>query len=174
MVYLFLFITLFAGKSIAQAEVKLPLVVLKGDSGELAGGGEWSSSSLTGKVNLILYIDPDKQNEIKKLVAKLDSINYSHDVLNITFILNTAATIIPDFIIRSRIKKRAEKVPNTNYVLDFKKILVEKWNLNDNAANVLLTDTKGNVIEHHNGKMDERNIKYFIDKINQLIKKGEI
>jgi predicted transcriptional regulator len=171
---LMLLIVSFSGRSIAQAGTQLPLVVLNGEDGESAGGGEWSSSSLNGRVSLILYVDPDKQGDVKELVSKLDSINYSKDKLNITFILNTAATIIPNFIIRNRLKKRAEEVPNTHYVLDFKKVLVKDWNLTDDDANVILIDADGNIVEQHKGEISKRIIREIVKKINMLIKKGEV
>lgn len=173
---LLLLLTLFAfsfaqDKAIAD---DLPLLKLSGEKGGLCGGKEWKSSSLKDKVNLLLYVDPDKQSWIKPLVAKLDSIHYSPDSLGITFILNTDATIIPDFIIRNRVREKAKKASSIAYVLDRNKLLVKKWNLIDDNVNVLLLDASGKIIQKHYGQMTKEYINQFITKINQSIKKGDL
>ncbi len=173
---LLLLLTLFAfsfaqDKAIADG---LPLLKLSGEKGGLCGGKEWKSSSLKNKVNLLLYVDPDKQSWIKPLVTKLDSLHYSPDSLGITFILNTDATIIPDFIIRSRVREKAKVSSDIAYVLDRTKMLVRKWKLKDDNVNVLLLDKSGNLIQEHHGEMTQVFINQFITKINQSIKQGEI
>jgi len=152
---------------------RFPAIVLDGDNGGMADGSKWESISLKNKVNLILYVDPDKQKEIKPLAVKLDSLNYSSDSLNMTFILNTSATIIPNFIIRNRVKKKAKSSDNIIYVLDEEKILVKEWNLIDNDINVLLMDTSGKILVNHHGKMTKEFINGFINQIENLINKGE-
>jgi len=152
----------------------LPVVILSGDNGGLTTGEDWQSSSLDNKISLILYVDPDKKGDAEPLVRKLDSLNYSPDTLNITFILNTAATIIPDFIIHKMIKKKAKKSDTITYVLDEKKVLVKKWNLADNEINILLLDTDGNILEKHQGNMTTQYLNQFINKINNLINKGDV
>ncbi len=154
-----------------QAQTILPTISLSSDDGGLTNGGEWQSSSLKDKVNLLLYVDPDKHSDVKLLVAKLDSINYSPDSLGITFIVNTGATIIPNFIIRNRMKKRAESSPNITYVLDQKKVLVKNWDLIDDNLNILLIDASGKITEKHHGKMTEKFINQFLNNIDNLIKK---
>jgi len=151
-----------------------PPVTLHGDNGGLCGGKEWKSSSLKDKVNLVLYVDPDKQEWAKPLVMKMDSLNHSPDSLGVTFILNTGATLIPDFIIRNRVKAKAETATNITYVLDRKKLLVSKWNLADDDINVLLMDASGRIIQRHHGEMTGKFINQFIEKIDESIKKGEL
>ena len=152
---------------------ELPLLTLRGEKGGLADGGEWLSSTLKDKVNLLLYVDPDKQSRVKALVTKLDSIQYSPDLLGLTFILNTEATIIPDFILANRVKKRAKEMKHINYVLDRDKVLVREWNLVDNDVNILLLDNKGIIVEKISGKISTEMAEEIIQKINQLINKGE-
>ena len=162
---------LMAGKS--NAEV-LPAVNLSGENGGLCGGSEWKSSSLKGKVNLLLYVDPDKQSWVKPLVTKLDSVRFVPDSLGITFVLNTDATIIPDFLIRNRLQKKAQASPDIVYVLDRTKMLVRKWKLKDDNINVLLLDASGNIIQKHYGQISQEFINQFINKINQSIKQGDL
>ena len=167
---------ILAGYMFAESKAPLdvfPPLTLKGDDGGLCGGKEWKSSSLKDKVNLVIYVDPDKQDWVKPLVVKLDSINYSPDSLGVTFILNTEATIIPDFIIRNRVQDKAKTSPNITYVLDQEKVLVRKWNLVDNDINVLLMNASGKIIRKHNGKMTRKFINQFIKKIDESIKEGD-
>jgi len=162
----------FCFSALKSAAAVLPVVVLSGDKGGLTNGAEWHSSSLKDKINLILYVDPDKKGDAEPLVHKLDSLNYSPDTLNITFILNTAATIIPNFIIHKMIKKKAKKSDTITYVLDERKVLVKKWNLADNEINILLLDADGNILEKHQGNMTTQYLNQFINKIDNLINKG--
>ena len=157
----------------ANADV-LPTIILNGDNGGLCGGKEWKSSSLQDKVNLVLYVDPDRQSWAKPLVTKLDSLKYSPDSLGITFILNTDATIIPDFIIRNRVRAKAKTSTNMTYVLDRKKMLVRKWNLADDDINVLLMDASGEVVQQHHGEMTGDFITQLLNKIEDSINKGEL
>jgi len=151
-----------------------PPLTLKGENGGLCGGKEWNSKVLKDKVNLVLYVDPDKQDWVKPLVMKLDSINYSPDSLGVTFILNTDATIIPDFIIRNRVQEKAKTSTNIAYVLDRKKLLVRQWNLKDDNINILLLDSSGKIIQKHHGQMTRKFINQFITKIDQSIKQGDL
>ena len=151
-----------------------PEITLNGDNGGLCGGKEWKSSSLKNKVNLLLYVDPDKQSWIAPLVKKLESLHYLPDSLGITFVLNTDATIIPDFIIRNRVREKAKASLDIAYVLDLSKMLVRKWKLKDDNVNVLLLDRSGNLIQEHHGKMTHTLINQLITKINQSIKQGEL
>ncbi len=136
-------------------------ITLNGDDGGLSYGKEWKSSSLKDEVNLALCVDSDKQNLPKPLVAKLDSNNYSPDSLGVTFILNTIATGIPDFIIRNSVKKNAETSANIAYVPDRKILLVRKWNLIDDDINVLLMNASSKIIQKHYGKMTRDFINQF-------------
>ena len=160
-------------ESEANADVYSP-VILSGDNGGLCGGADWKSSSLKGKVNLVLYVDPDKQSWVKPLVVKLDSAHFAPDSLGITFVLNTDATIIPDFLIRNRVQKKAKTSPEIAYVLDRTKMLVRKWKLKDDNINVLLLDASGNIIQKHHGQMSQEFINQFLTKINQSIKQGDL
>ena len=173
----FLLFLILLGYPLMESKAKpniFPSVTLNGDNGGLCGGKEWKSSSLQDKVNLVLYVDPDRQSWAKPLVTKLDSLNYSPDSLGVTFILNTDATIIPDFVIRNRVKAKAKASVNMNYVLDRKKLLVRKWNLADDNINVLLMDASGRIIQRHHGEMTGNFINQFIEKIDESIKKGEL
>ena len=149
-------------------------VVLSGKKGGLPNGEAWRSSSLAGTANLILYVDPDKKKDAEALVQKIDSLNYDKNTFKVIYILNTAATVIPNFLIRGLLKKKAEKSPSITYILDEKKTLVKKWNLHDDEINVLLIAADGTIVEKHHGKMSKEYLKQFMQKTENLINKGDV
>jgi predicted transcriptional regulator len=151
----------------------LPIVILSGNDGGYIDGQIWNSDVLKNKINLVLYVDPAKQNLLKPLLARLDSISYSSNLLGTTFILNTAATVIPDFVIRNKVRERAKFSKNTTYVLDRNKVLVKKWRLIDNDINVLLLDKDGKILQKRYGEMNKIVIDQLIDQINSAQKDKE-
>ncbi len=159
-------------KSQIQAE-ELSGLILKGKNGGLADGSEWASDKLKNKINILFYVVPDKQSWVKQLVVRLDSIQYKPELVALTFIINTSATIIPDFILINRVKKKAEENKQISYVLDRNKILVKEWNLFDNDVNVLLLGQSGKVIQKYNGRISAEKADQFIKMVDYLINKGE-
>ncbi len=152
----------------------LPGISLSGEDGGLHNGEPWNSNLLRGKVNLLFYIDPDRQRQVKPLLAELDSLKFSVDKLGHTFILNTSATIIPDFILRRKVAERAENDDDTRYVLDQNRVLVEKWQLKDDDINILLFDATGRLLFKHSGDISAELIKSLIQKIKRSINTGDV
>ncbi len=148
----------------------LPSVVLKGDDGGTINGEEWKSDNLTGKTNIVLYVDPGKKESVTPLIDKIDSLSYSTDVLGITFIVNTKATFIPDLIIKKMIGIRAEKNKKIQYVLDQNKVLIKKWNFTDEYVNVLVLNTSGKTLHRYAGEITEEYINKLINKITIDVK----
>ncbi|MCK4956374.1 MAG: hypothetical protein KAS49_01975 [Candidatus Cloacimonetes bacterium] len=81
--------------------IQLESIKLSGKDGGYADGKDWSSDFLLGKINVIIYIDPDKFSEIKQFISDLK-------------------------LEKSKIKKKAKQSEAISYVLDNAKILVEK------------------------------------------------
>ncbi len=157
-----------------SGQVSLPGVSLSGDNGGLHNGKPWNSNVLRDKVNLLFYIDPDKQKQVKPLLDRLDSLNFSAEKLGSTFILNTAATIIPNFILRHKVAERARQTAGTSYVLDQNRVLVDKWHLKDDDINILLIDAAGSLLFKHSGDLSPDLIQTLIDKIKQSINTGDV
>jgi len=152
----------------------LPGVSLSGEDGGLHNGEPWNSSILRDKINLLFYIDPDKQRQVKPLLARLDSLDFSTEKLGSTFILNTSATIIPDFILRHKVAERARKANGTRYVLDLNRVLVDKWHLKDDDINILLFDAGGALLFKHSGDISPDLIQTLIEKIKRSINIGDV
>ena len=150
-------------------EIMLPPVVLTGEEGGTAAGEEWNSHDLTGKIQLILYVDPGKKKKATPLIDRIDSLHYSPDNLGITFIINTKATSIPDAIIRLMIKRRARANKNIQYVLDRNRVLVSKWDFTEEHLNILLLDHSGVVLHRYAGEISEEYIETLINTIDRAL-----
>ncbi len=136
---------------------------------EQVGGSEnglvWESDSLLGNTNVLIYVDPDKISDIKQCVSILEEENSKHNDFGITYIVNTKATLIPTFLIKSKIRKKAEQTQNISYVLDKNKILLDTWGLQDNSANILILDSSNRILYKYAGKVGSTQIAKILVKI---------
>ncbi len=159
-------VILLGSVSMTQAqETTLPAVVLKGADGGTATGEEWKSIDLTGKPQLILYVDPGKKKKATPLIDRIDSLSYSADILGIHFIINTKATPVPDVLIRLLIKRRARINTNIQYVLDRNKVLITNWEFTEENLNILLLDPSGIILHKYAGEIT----KEYIDTLIKII-----
>jgi predicted transcriptional regulator len=55
-------------------------------------------------------------------------------------------TRLPKFIISKNLEKKQKQYPNTIYVRDYKKVLVEKWGITDHSNDVLAFDSTGKAL----------------------------
>ena len=116
---------------------QLDPIELSGKKGEYAKGGAWKSNSMLGKTNVLIYTDPDKFSDLKQFVLDIEKEKIKNNNFDLTFIVNTEATMLPTFAIRSKIKSKAKTSKTINYVLDNDKVLVDEWGLQDNCINIL-------------------------------------
>lgn len=151
--------------------IQIKQIKLSKKTGGYANGKSWNSDSLLGKTNVIVYVDPDKMSDIKNFISVLEEKNYNKNKLGLTYVVNTDATLIPTFIIKSKIKKRAEN-SKISYVLDNKKALVNNWHLTDNSANVLILNERNQQLYHYSQKMNDKQIEIVLNIIeNEITKK---
>jgi len=115
------------------AEVQMgqvpPLVELKEKLGGRLDGTPWSSDEMKGKVHVLFYVDPDKKDLNNGASEALAAENFSLDKYQSVRIINMAATWLPNFAISSSLEEKQKKYPNTIYVRDYKKVLVNEWNI---------------------------------------------
>ena len=150
--------TLFLVPTLANAELSLnqqPVAIeLKDKNGGRLDGTPWSSQSILEKekVQVLFYVDPDEkdtnlsfEDELKR---KADNEGYEFDSIAV---INMAATWKPNWIISSILKGKQKKFPDTLYLKDLKKVLVGKWNLKDDAYNIVIFNKTGQVIFLHSG-----------------------
>ena len=143
---------------------------------EKVGGSEnglvWKSDSLLGTINVIIYVDPDKITDIKQCVSILEEENSKHIDFGITYIVNTKATLIPTFLIKSKIRKKAKQTQNISYVLDKNKVLLDTWGLQDNSANILILDSSNRILYQYAGKVGSTQIAKILEEIEVSINKN--
>ena len=143
---------------------------------EKVGGSEnglvWKSDSLLGNTNVLIYVDPDKISDIKQCVSILEEENSKHNDFGITYIVNTKATLIPTFLIKSKIRNKAKQTQNVSYVLDKNKVLIDSWQLQDNSANILVLDSSNRVLYQYAGKLETSQIEKIMRKIEISISRS--
>ena len=115
-IILIILVTWFA---ILKAELtQLKPIQLCEKVGGFENGLVWKSDSLLGNTNVLIYVDPDKITDIKQCVSILEKENSRHNKFGITYIVNTKATLIPTFLIKSKIRRKAKNAENIFYILD--------------------------------------------------------
>ena len=146
-----------------------PQVELKGKLGERLDGSAWSSAELTGKVHVLFYVDPDEKDLNNDASEALANEKFPADRYQSVAIINMAATWLPNFAISSSLAKKQKQYPRTIYVRDYKKVLVDTWNIADDTSDVLVFDKQGRVVFKKEGKLNEREIELLIGVIRNSL-----
>ena len=142
-------------KAVEVGEV-LPSVVLKGELGSKVDGSPFRSEDLKGKTWLVIYSDPDKRGLNDDLFEKIKSEHFPRDRYGSVAIINMAATWMPNFAIDAALRAKQRKYPDTIYVRDLKKYLVDRWKMVDDDMNILIIDSNQKVLFKAHGALDKR------------------
>jgi len=161
-------ILLLASATMALELGKVPSVLtISGENGAKIDGSAWKSSMLKGKVHVLFYVDPDKKDLNNAFADALKAKNFNRKNFNSVAIINLAATWIPNAILETMLKKKQKQFPDTIYVKDKKKLLVNKWHLADDNSDILIFDKKGKLIYQKFGKVTKSEIKDVIKLIEK-------
>jgi predicted transcriptional regulator len=135
--------------------------IIEGDNGGLVlDGSAWSSKTLKDSVYVMFYVDPDQKGVNEHYSAALKAQNYREKGnFQSIAIINLAATWKPNFAIEKILKSKQDESPKTLYVKDRNSVLVNEWNLEDDASNILIFDKTGKLLFYKSGKMEEDDIK---------------
>jgi len=144
-------------------------VIISGANGAKIDGSAWNSSMLKGKIHILFYVDPDEKELNMPLAKALKAKNYDKNITASLAIINLAATWIPDVVLESILKEKQKQFPNTIYIKDKKKVLVNKWHLADDNSDILIFDKKGKLIYKKFGKVTESEIKDVIKLIEKYL-----
>jgi len=142
-----------------------PKVELKESLGGRLDGTPWSSAELQGKVHVLFYVDPDEKDTNNEASEALDREKFPSDQFQSIGIINMAATWLPNFAISSALKDKQKRYPDTIYVRDYKKVLVNTWKITDDNSNVFAFDKKGKLIFRKDGKLTTEEIQMLIKVI---------
>jgi len=134
-----------------------PTLTLEDDHGGLVkDGSPWSSSSIKDKVYVMFYVDPDEKDVNEHYSAALKEKNYREKgTFGSIAIINLAATWKPNFVIESILESKQKEFPKTIYVKDKASVLVNEWELEDDASNILIFDKSGKLLFYKSGAMNE-------------------
>ena len=134
-------------------------VTIGGDAGGLAlDDSQWESSTVKGKVHVMFYVDPDEKDTNSNFSAALKEKKYDRSNYASVAIVNLAATWKPNFVIEGILKKKQTEFPDTIYVKDKASVLVKEWEIEDDAANVLIFSKAGKLLFYKSGKMSDDEI----------------
>lgn len=161
--------------AVASAEVKIgaepPAVELKGEEGgRVAGGSLWKSSELKGKVHVLFYVDPDEKDLNEHAAQALKAKEFPLSDYGSVAIINMAASWKPNFAIESALEEKQKEFPHTVYVKDFKKVLVDRWKVQDDSSDVLVFDKEGKVVFVKNGKLSDAEVSTLVQAVDRAIK----
>jgi hypothetical protein len=168
----FLVVLLFVGGNLFST---LPVgetpevITLNEKDGGRVDGTSWSSSELVDKVWVLVYADPDESDLNEAATEALKEKDYSDEVYQSVAVINYAATWKPNFAINMILKGKQKKYPNTVYVKDLKKTLVNKWGLADESNDIVVFDPTGSVIFSHDGQLGPEAIEEMLSLIDAEI-----
>lgn len=168
-----IFISFFLVQDVSASDLEMgkvpPIIELKDKMGGRLDGSPWSSDELRGKIHVLFYVDPDEKDLNNDASEALSDAEFSPDYFQSLAIINMAATWLPNFAISSSLKEKQKKYPNTLYLRDYKKVVVEKWGLADDNSDVVAFDRQGRLIFRKDGKLDENDIEELLNAIKTNI-----
>lgn len=146
---------------------KPPTVVLEGDKGERVNGGSWSSDELVGSVHILFYVDPDESDLNDAASEALKAADFDKEQFRSVAIINMDATWLPNAVIQMRLESKQEEYPNTVYVRDNQKVLVDEWGLADDSSDIVLFDRDGTVLFSVDGQLSDAQIQELLGLIRE-------
>ena len=168
----YLVIALFLTACMAQsAWAKLELtqvpqgVKLEGPLGGRIDGTPWHSDEMQGKVHVLFYVDPDLKDLNNDASEALKAENFPREHYQPLAIINMGATWLPKFVIKASLKKKQKQYPDTIYIRDNQKTIIEAWGVDDENSNVLAFDREGRLFFIKEGKLNPEEIKTLIELI---------
>ena len=139
-------------------EIPQQVSIANENGGLVKDGGVWSSETIKDKVMVMFYVDPDEKDLNNKFSAALKEKKYNRENYTSLAVINLAASWKPNFAIESALKSKQEEFPDTVYVKDKNRVLVEAWGLRDDSSDVIIFDKAGKVIFQKDGQMLEAEI----------------
>lgn len=134
-------------------------VIIDGlNGGMVLDGSAWDSSNIKDKVYVMFYVDPDEKDTNNEFSSILKEKKYDRSNYGSLAVINLAATWKPNFIIESLLQEKQEEFPDTIYVKDKNRLLVNEWKIEDDASNILIFSKQGKLLFYKSGKMSKEDI----------------
>jgi len=169
---LFVFLLSAAAFPLPRPGERVPIAVIEGNDGGRTDGTAWRSADLLGRVMVVYYVDPDERELNDPLYEALKREDFPLDKSQSVAIINMAATIMPNFLISTMLKKKQKQYPRTLYVRDRQSVLVKQWGLADNSSCVTVVDANGRLVFSQCGRLSDPEIKTCIESIWRAINNG--
>ena len=147
----------------------LPPVVLDKNNGVNSQDKPWHSKSLKGKVHVLLYMDPDEREGVMSFIDTLNAKKYAKNKYSTISIVNLAATWMPNALLQSKLSKKQKELKNTEFVFDKTKYLVNKWQMRDDASNMVVLDKNMKVLYQISGKLSKKEEKKILAIIEEQL-----
>ena len=126
----------------------------------------WSNKDYEGKVSVLFYVAPNKKDlnthATDAIRTAVDAGKISRDYYSSYAVINMAASSWPNFLIAIKLNQSQREFPNTSYVKDYERVLVEKWGLEDSSNCVVLFDERGTVLFRQDGKLSDKHLKTLV------------
>lgn len=145
------------------------VIIGPSNGGYIKDGAAFKLNDLSGKLQVIWYVDPDEKNLNEYAQDQLRAKNFDLDKVGSVAIINFAATMVPNFILGGVIESSQEENKKTVYVKDLEKVMVKKWGLKDDSSNVVVLDKNLKVLYWFGGKLDKEETERMLDAITQNI-----
>ncbi len=153
--------------AITVGEIPSEVVIQGNNGGKAIDNSPWNSSSIQEKVYVLFYVDPDEKDTNSEFSKILKKKKYNRENYGSIAIVNLAATWKPNFVIESILESKQKEFPDTIYVKDKNKILVQEWNLQDDASNILIFSKTGTLLFYKSSKMSKEDISNAIKIIEE-------
>lgn len=142
-----------------------PKVELQESLGGRLDGTAWRSDELKGKVHVLFYVDPDEKDTNNEASEALDKEKFPAEKFQSVAVINMAATWMPNFAISMSVEEKQKRYPRTIYVRDYKKVLVNAWQVADDSSDILAFDRQGKLIFRKDGKLTAEDIQKLVKAI---------
>lgn len=167
MKFLALISLLFLSLQALQTGQNLPPLTLDKQEGGGVDGRPFSSETLTGKVHVIFYVDPDEKDLNNPFSDALKAEDFDRSRFASVAVINMDATWLPNIALDAALKEKQEQFPDTLYVKDLNKKGVEVWQVADDNSDVIITDKAGKVLYVYEGKVPEKDFGMLISLIKE-------
>ena len=144
--------------ALTLGEIPSKVIIENDNGGMVLDGSAWNSSAIQDKVFVMFYVDPDEKDTNNEFSATLKEKKYDRSNYASLAVINLAATWKPNFIIESILKDKQEEFPDTIYVKDKNSVLINEWQIDDDASNIIIFSKSGKVLFYKSGKMSRKDI----------------
>lgn len=142
---------------------------LSNDEGGLVSGGSFDLSTLKKPIYLMFYVDPDEKDLNDHVSKAIKALKFPKEIMGSIACINLAATWKPNFIISSILSSKQKEFPNTIYIKDTDKKVLNAWNLKDDSSNVILFDKNRKVLFIKKGELSQSELRILIKTIKKYI-----